>query len=144
MAPREENAAPHHAAAALVGSSGAHANWRRPPFHVGKLIRGLISQVISVPSLDSYLEHVAEANRTVEDAITGAVLDVDKQTILIGMDTAQHLSDSFRGVCPLLCLLLYIFRTWAGLLGVVMPWLWENSAMFCGCTYDVLVHFSFL
>ena len=42
-----------------------------------------------------YVAHVAEEHRTVEDAITGNSLDMDSQTILIGVDTSGAKAQGF-------------------------------------------------
>ena len=46
-------------------------------------------------AVHEYVAHVAEEHRTVEDAITGNSLDMDSQTILIGVDTSGAKAQGF-------------------------------------------------
>ena len=58
--------------------------------------------------LKGYIDHVAESNRTVEDAITGNKLEVDTQTILIGVDASGASAKQFVSVNRLLFACLFV------------------------------------
>ena len=64
--------------------------------------------VRSEVDLKTYIDHVAESNRTVEDAITGNKLEVDTQTILIGVDASGASAKQFVSVNRLLFACLFV------------------------------------
>ena len=54
-----------------------------------------VEEGVDPAAVHEYVAHVAEEHRTVEDAITGNSLDMDSQTILIGVDTSGAKAQGF-------------------------------------------------
>ena len=80
-------------AARAKAEAEQRARDRKLKIHEGRAVAADEGDV--AVDIHEYVAHVAEEHRTVEDAITGNSLDMDSQTILIGVDTSGAKAPGF-------------------------------------------------